>query len=83
MSHKLIIRPEAEAELAEQFDWYEERKQGLGQEFLDEIRAVLLQIEGHPGRHAEVIGKLDAHLSGGSLSKSFILWKANGWRLSV
>ncbi len=34
MSRTLIIRPEAEAEMAEAHDWYEERVSGLGAEFL-------------------------------------------------
>jgi plasmid stabilization system protein ParE len=37
MNRELIIRPEAEAELAEAFEWYEARVAGLGLEF---IRAV-------------------------------------------
>jgi len=37
MSCRLIIRPEAEADLAEAFDWYEERRPGLGHEFLEGI----------------------------------------------
>jgi hypothetical protein len=34
MIRRLIIRPEAEAEMAEAFDWYEERLSGLGASFL-------------------------------------------------
>lgn len=30
----LIIRPKAEAEMTEAFDWYEDRSPGLGSEFL-------------------------------------------------
>ena len=30
MRHRLIIRPEAEADMAEAFDWYEQRRPGLG-----------------------------------------------------
>jgi toxin ParE1/3/4 len=37
MSRELIVRPEAEAELAQGFEWYESRLPGLG---LDFIRAV-------------------------------------------
>ncbi len=37
MSRELIVRPEAEAELAEAFEWYESRIPVLG---LDFIRAV-------------------------------------------
>jgi toxin ParE1/3/4 len=52
VSCKIIIRPEAEADMAEQFDWYEGRKKGLGYDFLAEIRSVLGQIEENPLRHA-------------------------------
>lgn len=34
MNRRLIIRPEAESEMTEAFDWYEERVSGLGSEFL-------------------------------------------------
>ena len=34
MSRRLIVRPEAEAEMADAFDWYEGRVPGLGSEFL-------------------------------------------------
>ena len=34
MMYRLIIRPEAETELAEAFDWYERRLPGLGAQFL-------------------------------------------------
>ena len=34
MSRRLIVRPEAEAELVDAFDWYEDRVPGLGSEFL-------------------------------------------------
>ncbi len=33
MSLELIIRPEAEADIADAFDWYESRVRGLGSEF--------------------------------------------------
>ena len=54
MSLSLTIRPEAEADLAAQFDWYEERKRGLGYEFLAEVRAILGEIEENPLRHAAI-----------------------------
>ena len=41
MSRRLIIRPEAEAELTAAFDWYEERVAGLGDDFLLHVEAVL------------------------------------------
>ncbi len=41
MSRRLIIRPEAEREMTEAFDWYEDRVPGLGFEFLLCVDAVL------------------------------------------
>lgn len=54
MSCPFIIRPEAEADLAEGFDWYEERRSGLGEEFLNEVQTRLRKIEENPLRHAVV-----------------------------
>ena len=34
MSRELIVRSVVEAELADAFDWYEERVPGLGSDFL-------------------------------------------------
>jgi len=51
VSQKLIIRPEAEADLAEGFHWYEERRAGLGFEFLAHVNSVLGKIEENPLRY--------------------------------
>jgi hypothetical protein len=40
MIRRLIIRPEAEAEMSEACDWYEERLPGLGASFLLCVDAV-------------------------------------------
>jgi plasmid stabilization system protein ParE len=54
VSGRLIIRPEAEADMAEQFEWYEARKTGLGYDFLAEIRSALRKIEDNPLRYVRV-----------------------------
>jgi plasmid stabilization system protein ParE len=36
MSRRLIVRPEAEADLAEIVRWYEEKQPGLGWQFAEE-----------------------------------------------
>ncbi|MEI6788795.1 MAG: type II toxin-antitoxin system RelE/ParE family toxin [bacterium] len=51
MPRELIIRPEAEAELVEAFEWYESRVQGLGAEFLLAIDATLANILRNPLQH--------------------------------
>ena len=44
----LTIRPEAQEDISEAFDWYEDRTPGLGSEFLRSVRACLAQIERTP-----------------------------------
>ena len=54
MIRPLIIRPEAEGDLTEGFDWYEQRRSGLGDAFLEEINTRLRRIAENPLRHAIV-----------------------------
>ena len=48
MRHELILRPEAEAELAEAFEWYESRVPGLGLEFIRSVDSLLNSISRNP-----------------------------------
>lgn len=54
MSYRLILRPEAEADLAQQFDYYNSRKKGLGNDFLREVSKIFRQIEQTPLRNAPI-----------------------------
>lgn len=54
MSPRLIVRPEAEAEMAEAFDWYEDRVPGLGSEFLLCVDAVFSAIQRTPQQYPRV-----------------------------
>jgi plasmid stabilization system protein ParE len=54
MRPRLIIRPEAEAELAEAFDWYERRVPGLGVHFLTAVDVTLDSVLTHPLQHPVV-----------------------------
>jgi len=45
---RLEIRPEAELDALEVSLWYEGEREGLGREFLDEIRATFVLIEQGP-----------------------------------
>ena len=45
MNEKLIIRSEAEAEIEQAFRWYEERRPGLGADFLLCVEESLALIE--------------------------------------
>jgi toxin ParE1/3/4 len=51
MAHDLIIRPKAEAELADAFNWYENNVQGLGADFLNAVETALLEISRNPDQH--------------------------------
>ena len=48
MKYKLIIRPEAEAELLEAVKWYEDKVQGVGANLLLNIEATLESISRIP-----------------------------------
>jgi toxin ParE1/3/4 len=48
MSYQIVIRPEAEAELADAFAWYEGQRPGLGHELLLSFEAVLDAIRENP-----------------------------------
>ncbi len=54
MKQELIIRPEAEAELAAAFDWYEEQLRGLGSEFLISVDATVHAIVRNPRQFAKI-----------------------------
>lgn len=54
MTRRLIIRPEAEAEIAEAFAWYEERVSGLGSDFLLCVDAVFHAILHSPRQYPRV-----------------------------
>ncbi|MBN1639279.1 MAG: hypothetical protein JW866_09940 [Ignavibacteriales bacterium] len=48
MNYHLVIRPEAENDLKEIFTCYEEKRKGLGHDFLLQIEAGLKFIERNP-----------------------------------
>jgi toxin ParE1/3/4 len=54
MSRELIIRPEAEADIAEAFDWYEARVPGLGSHFLLVLDAAFNSIVRNPNTYPQV-----------------------------
>jgi plasmid stabilization system protein ParE len=45
---RLIVRPEAEADLLQAFSWYEDQQPGLGRAFMDEVSRCLNAIEQRP-----------------------------------
>jgi|SRR5438270_5140985 len=48
MSYGTIVRPEAAREVQEAFDWYEEKSEGLGLEFLRAADACVAGIKRNP-----------------------------------
>ena len=54
MRPRFLVEPEAEAELAEAFTWYEERAPGLGSEFTRAVRALFATINRNPEQFARV-----------------------------
>lgn len=52
MSHQLILRPEAEEDMVEGRDWYEDRQEGLGAEFLLGVESVFDRIGETPELYA-------------------------------
>ncbi len=53
MSAELIFAPEAELDISEAYGWYEERRAGLGEEFLSCVDACIQQICRMPEMHAK------------------------------
>ena len=51
MKYRLIIRPEAEDDLKEAYSWYEDKRQGLGHDFLLHVAAGLNFIKRNPNIH--------------------------------
>lgn len=53
MNPRLIVAPQAEADLRENFAWYEERSPGLGHAFIQSVEAKLEAISRSP----QIFGK--------------------------
>ena len=52
MNYKLIVRPEAEIDLSDAFNWYENNRVGLGYDFLLQIDAGFHFIIRNPDAHS-------------------------------
>jgi hypothetical protein len=53
-SYRLLVRPEAEFDLAAAYRWYEDKDAGLGEEFLRTVEASLLGIQKDPQTHQKI-----------------------------
>lgn len=48
MAYKLVIKPLAELDIAESYQWYDEKLEGLGDDFLNELERSLELIKTNP-----------------------------------
>lgn len=46
--YKVIVKPDAELDLADAFAWYESQKSGLGEEFLNEVKTTTDRVQLYP-----------------------------------
>lgn len=58
MTHRLIIRPEAETDIEESFIWYEDECPGLGHEFRQELGSAIALIRSNPYLFPVVYGQI-------------------------
>jgi len=56
MPRRVLTTPEADADIADAFDWYEAQRAGLGPEFLAEVAAVFSYLEAFPEAHTAIRG---------------------------
>jgi toxin ParE1/3/4 len=54
----LIVRPDAETDIAAAYDWYEEQREGLGKEFLEEISIAIDAVQADPMRFPAIFRTL-------------------------
>ena len=52
--YQIKAEPSVDADVEAAFDWYEGEQEGLGREFVDELRAVYLRIVDGPLKYAEL-----------------------------
>lgn len=62
MKYRVIVRPEAEDDLKEAFLWYEDKRNGLGHDFLLQIDAGIRFIERNPEIHPQEYKGTRKHL---------------------
>ena len=54
MAARLIIAPEAEADISDAYAWYEAQRSGLGEDLLGAVDACIQAIPRHPDTYAPV-----------------------------
>jgi len=53
-TYRLLIRPEAEADLTDAYHWYENQNEGLGAEFLRSVEMSLVSLRKNPGAYQKI-----------------------------
>lgn len=48
MKYLILIRPEADEDLTQAREWYDEKRGGLGDEFLDSVASAMRELEQAP-----------------------------------
>jgi len=54
MGYNLLVQTEAIREIQEAFEWYEEQKEGLGHELIEEIEVCYEKLSVHPERYSYI-----------------------------
>jgi len=54
MNYEVLLRPEAEADIREVYQWYEEQAEGLGEEFLRAVDACFASVQRTPTAYAMI-----------------------------
>ena len=55
---KLVVQPEAEADIVDAAVWYDQQARPIRQRFLQTVELVLGTIEQHPHRYQKVFGQV-------------------------
>lgn len=58
MKRRLIVKPEAEVDVADGFRWYQARQLKLGERFLEELDAAFERIIENPAAYQEVLPEI-------------------------
>jgi toxin ParE1/3/4 len=58
MTRRLVVAPEAKADIREIRDWYEQRQQGLGREFVDLVLETIDRLENDPRAGIQIHGDI-------------------------
>ncbi len=58
MNRRLIVKPEAETDVADGFRWYQARQSKLGERFLEELDAAFQRVVENPAAYEEVLPEI-------------------------